>query len=256
VTLAVGIDVGGTKIAAGLVDVARGQIVRSDRLPTRPERGGAAVLADCVELAGRLGGDGVPVGVGICEVVDRGGRLTTAETVDWRGVDVPAAFGGARVTVESDVRAAALAEAGFGAGAGLGSFLFVVLGTGAAACLVLDGRPHLGEHGNAIILGAPPVEQVAAGAALGERARDPAVRAEAAAEVGRVLAVLVNALDPAAVVVGGGLGLSAGFAEGIAAALRPAIWCEATRALPVVPSALGDDAGVVGAALATAELVG
>jgi glucokinase len=256
VTLAVGIDVGGTKIAAGLVDVARGEIVRSERLPTRPQRGGAAVLADCVELAGRLGGDGVPVGVGICEVVDRAGRLTTAETVDWRDLDVPAAFGAARVTVESDVRAAALAEARFGAGTGLGSFLFVVVGTGAAACLVLDGRPHLGEHGNAIILGAPPVEQVAAGAALGERAHDSAVRAEAAAEVGRVLAVLVNALDPAAVVVGGGLGLSAGFAEGVAGALRPAIWCEATRAVAVVPSTLGDDAGVVGAALAAAEAFG
>jgi glucokinase len=253
VTLAVGIDVGGTKIAAGLVDVRRGEVVRSERRPTRPDRGGAAVLADCVGLAAGLDEGGFPVGVGICEVVDRSGQLTTAETVEWRDLDVPAAFGGARVTLESDVRAAALAEARFGAGAGLDSFLHVIVGTGAAACLVLEGRPHLGAHGNAIILGAPPVEQVAGGATLGERVHDPAARAEAAAVVGAVVAVLVNALDPAAVIVGGGLGESPGFADGVAAALRPAIWCEATRALPVLPTALGEAGGVVGAALAAAE---
>jgi glucokinase len=235
------------------VDVARGEVVRSERVATQPERGGPAVLADCTELAARLGGDGVAIGVGICEVVDRDGRLTTAETIEWRGLDVAGAFGGAPVTLESDVRAAALAEARFGAGAGLGSFLHVIVGTGAAACLVVNGRPHLGEHGNAIILGAPPVEQVAGGATLGELVHDPAARAEAAAAIGRVVAVLVNALDPAAVVVGGGLGASAGFAEGIAAALRPAIWCEATRALPVVPTALGEAGGVLGAALAAVE---
>ena len=252
-TIALGIDVGGTKIAAGLVDVARGEVVRSERVATRPERGGSAVLADCAELAGRLGGDGVAVGVGICEVVDRDGRLTTAETIEWRGLDVAGAFGGAAVTLESDVRAAALAEARFGMGAALGSFLHVIVGTGAAACLVVNGRPHLGEHGNAIILGAPPVEQVGGGATLGELVHDPEARAEAGAAIGRVVAVLVNALDPAAVVVGGGLGASAGFAEAIAAALRPAIWCEATRALPVVPTALGEAGGVLGAALAAVE---
>lgn len=252
-TLAVGIDVGGTKIAAGLVDVGRGEVVRSERAATAPQRGGAGVLADCAGLAARLGGDGIPVGIGICEVVDRDGRLTTAETIEWRDLDVQAAFGGAAVTVESDVRAAALAEARFGAGAGLASFLHLVVGTGAAACLVLDGRPHLGEHGNAIILGAPPVEQVAGGAALGERVRDAGARAAAAAAVGRVAAVLVNALDPAAVVVGGGLGAADGFADGLAAALRPAIWCEATRDLPVVPTALGEWGGAIGAALAAAE---
>jgi glucokinase len=253
VTRAVGIDVGGTKIAAGLVDVARGEVLRSERIATRPERGGAAVLADCAALAERLGGDGAPVGIGICEVVGRDGRLATAETIEWRGIDVAGALAGAALTVESDVRAAALAEARFGAGAGLGSFLHVVVGTGAAMCLVVDGRPHLGEHGSAIILGAPPVELVAGGAALGERASDPAVRAEAAAAVGRVLAVLVNALDPAAVVLGGGLGASAGFADGVVAALRPAIWCEAARDVAVVVSALGEEGGVIGAALAAAE---
>ena len=252
-TLVVGIDVGGTKIAAGLVDTASGELLRSERVPTRPERGGEAVLADCAVLAGQLAADGAPIGVGICEVVDLDGRVTSAETVDWRGLDVASAFGSAPVRVESDVRAAALGEARFGAGAGLGSFLYAGVGTGASACLVVDGRPHRGARGNAIILGAPPVERVAGGAILGDRAHDPAARAEAAAAIGRVVAVLVNALDPQAVVVGGGMGSSPGFVDGIAAALRPEVWCESTRALPIVAAALGDSGGVIGAALAAVE---
>ena len=252
-TLAVGIDVGGTKIAVGLVDTESGEVLRAERVPTRPERGGAAVLADCVELVEGLGADDAPVGVGVCEVVDLRGRVASAETLDWRGLDVAGAFGSTPVTVESDVRAAALAEARLGAGTELESFLHVIVGTGASACLVLGGRPHRGAHGNAIILGAPPVERVAAGITLGDRAADPAARAAASAAVGRVLAVLVNALDPAAVVVGGGLGSSPGFADGIAAVLRPAVWCDATRDLPVVVTALGQWGGVIGAALAAAE---
>ena len=132
----VGIDVGGTKIAAGVVDTGSGEVLRSERVPTAARarrRGRARRLRRSGGTAGRRR---LPVGVGICEVVDLDGRVTSAETVDWRGLDVASAFGAASVTVESDVRAAALAEARFGAGAGLGSFLYAGVGTGASACLV------------------------------------------------------------------------------------------------------------------------
>ena len=90
--------------------------------------------------------------------------------VDWRDLDPPAAIDAPRVVVESDLRAAALAEARFGAGAGVSPFLFVIVGTGASVCLVLDGSPYAGAHGEAITLGAPPVEGVASGPALARAA--------------------------------------------------------------------------------------
>ena len=62
---------------------------------------------------------------------------------------------------------------------------------------------------------------------------------------------LVNALDPEAVVVGGGLGLVDRYRERLARAARAAIEHEATRELPIVPATLGPRSGVVGAALAT-----
>jgi glucokinase len=258
---AIGIDVGGTKIAAGRVDLGSGRIVERRVIPTRPERGGAAVLADCASLAAELGAGELPVGVGLCELVDLDGRPASADTVDWRGLDLAASFPAPRVALESDVRAAALAEARFGAGAGRSPFLFAIVGTGASVCLVVDGYPYAGAHGHAIVLGAPPVESVASGRALARAAgvaraedavADPAHAARvdvAARELGRVLAVLANALDPAVIVLGGGLGAAPPFCARVQAACRASLAYPLPAPLEVVAARLGSDAGVIGAAL-------
>jgi glucokinase len=268
VTTAVGIDVGGTKIAAGLVDVTTGRLLRRLEVPTAPDRGPRAVLADCLRLGSEVKEhrDVDAVGLGICETVDAAGQVTSADTVDWRDVDLPAALGAlGAVHVESDVRAAALAEARLGAGAGLREVLHVVVGTGIAACLVLDGVPYAGARGNAIVVGAPPVEELASGKALAARhgvARAQDVLADpraeplvagAAAALGAALAALVNALDPAVVVMGGGLGLVDTYRARVVEAMRRLVWAPTTAAVPVRPAALGPDAGIVGAALAAAD---
>jgi glucokinase len=69
-----------------------------------------------------------------------------------------------------------------------------------------------------------------------------------------VLAGLVNALDPGAVIVGGGLGLHDGYRAQVEAAMRPAIYDREARELPVLPAALGADAPVIGAALAAVTI--
>jgi glucokinase len=227
------------------VDGASGRVLARDERPTRPERGGKAVVSDCAELALALGGGEVPVGVGLCELVDLDGRPDSADTIDWRGLDVAAAIPAPSVALESDVRAAALAEAVYGAGVGRSPFLYVVVGTGASACLVVDGEPYAGARGRAIVLGAPPVELVASGWAL-ERgvSVDDAVVA-----LGSVLAGLVNALDPLVVVVGGGLGGNASFRERVAEVVHASIAYPPVPALEILGSSLGADGGVVGAAL-------
>lgn len=259
--LAVGIDVGGTKIAAGLVDCAEGRLLEHRQVPTRPERGGVEILADCAELAAALGAGKLPVGIGLCELVGLDGRPASADTIEWRGLDLGAAIDAPRVVLEADVRAAALAEAAFGTGAGRSPFLYVIVGTGASVCLVVDGRPYAGSRGQAITLGAPPVERVASGRALArgagmERAEDVLADAAhaalvdaAAAELGQVLAVLANALDPALIVLGGGLGTEPSFRERVEAACRALLEYPSSPPLSVAASALGADGGVIGAAM-------
>lgn len=269
-THAIGIDIGGSKIAACLVDVDHGEVVDAVRAATRPERGGDVVLADCVDMARTLragtavGNGQVPIGVGICELVSTDGDITSSVTIDWRGADLAGAFG-SRVLVESDVRAAAIGEARLGAGRGCPCFVYVTVGTGVAFTLVIDGTPYVGARGNALILGAPPVEFTASGAALArlagtstaEEVFDLAEAAElvrqGAHDLGRALAWLVNALDPELVVIGGGLGLRDDYRDAAVAEMRGAIEVPGSRDVLAVPAELGADAGALGAALLASQ---
>ena len=259
-TVALGVDVGATKIAAARVDVDSGEIVAARRLLTAPQRGSDAVLDDCRALAAELGDGAVALGLAVCELVDPHGRVRSAETVDWRETDLLGTFD----SVESDVRAAALAEARFGAGRDRPDFLYVSVGSGISHCLIAGGEPRVGVHGSAIGTGAPLVERWSGGLALARRTghasaedalADPAAAAvveDAARRLGLVLAALVNALDPGAVIVGGGLGLHDGYRERVEAALRADVYDPEARRLPVLPAGLRADAPVIGAALAAA----
>jgi glucokinase len=294
---AIGIDVGGTKIAAGLVERSRGRILSQRVTPTLPQRGGQEVLDDAVALARTLmleaEGQGcvlLGIGVGICELVDPQGNVTSSQTVAWRGMPVQAAFEDlAPAVVESDVRAPALAEALYGAGKPYRLFCYITVGTGISCCFVQDGRPYAGARGNALILASSPLtticpncgavlkpvlEEFASGPALVSRYNaatgahlergeeilsavttgDPeaiAVVQSAGQALGVSVAWLVNVLDPEAVIVGGGLGSATGlYWDSFVASAREHIWSDTNRDLPILHAALGPDAGIVGAAAA------
>jgi len=172
---------------------------------------------------------------------------------------------GRPVVVESDVRAAAVGESRLGAGRGCSSFVYVTIGTGVAFSLIIGGTPYLGARGNALILGSPPVETTASGAALSrlagtasaeevfERTDAVGLVRDGTRDLGRALAWLFNALDPELLVVGGGLGLRSDYREAAVSEMRR--WVDASDwgHVRVVPAALGADAGAVGAALLAAE---
>src|SRR5262249_3585809 len=292
-----GVDVGGTKIAAGVVDPATGAITCRETIATEPARGGAAVLADTLGLARRLveAADRriVRIGVGVPQLVDNAGRIRSAYNFDWTDLPVRERLSTlAPTTIESDVRAAARAEARFGAGKARRIFAYVTIGTGISYCLVIDGRPHAGANGFAIHfassalhvpcevcghINTPIPEEIASGAAIAAafarrtgRSVGGAADVLAAATSGDAIAgdivtaaarqlrpagaLGVNMLDPEAIVVGGGLGLAAGpYRDELIASTRAHVWAAACRDLPILPAALGVDAGLIGAALAACE---
>ena len=261
-TTIVGIDAGGTKLAAGRVAIETGTVTDRIERPTDAGRGGAAVLADIAVLARELCTDAVAVGIGIPEMVDGDGQVRSAANWDWRALDLATPFEGlppARIV--SDVHAAALAEARFGAGRSQASFLYVSIGTGISTSFVLDGAPWPGHDGRAILLGAPLVEDRASGPAIAHAAgtstaeeafADPScdpVIASAADALGLDLARAVHLLDPAAVVLGGGLGLNDRYRALVTAAIERCIDRTYANLPAVVPAELGENAGIVGAAL-------
>lgn len=312
------IDIGGTKIAAALVDRA-GRISFRQQCPTNAHEGAEAILRRIVRLVEevRAAGAGVtPAGVGVGTggwVDPQDGHIVYATPLlpGWTGLPLRARLAealGLSVAVDNDVNVAGLAEATLGAGRGYSPLLCLAVGTGIGGALILDGRVYHGAigaagafghvsidalHGRACNCGnLGCVEMYAAGPAMladwlaeaGEtRARawlgrdlaqaslpdvalllrrdDEAgqltrqVVQQAGRHLGYALATLLHALNPAAVVIGGGAAqvgapFLAGIRQVIAARAMPAY-----RQTPVLPARFGADAALVGAAvLAAAQL--
>jgi glucokinase len=162
VTTALAIDIGGTKIAAGIV-TADGVVVEHAEAATPARQGQRSILAEAVRV-GRMLVDGRPiaaVGVASAGVIDAAGRVSSATgtLTDWAGADVAGAMAasfGRPVVVVNDVHAHAVGEAVFGAGRGAPSVLLVAAGTGIGGATVADGRPAMGAHGAAGHLGHLP----------------------------------------------------------------------------------------------------
>ncbi|OUC95802.1 ROK family protein [Streptosporangium minutum] len=153
-TLVVGVDIGGTKTSAGLVD-SSGTLLAVRTLPTPAAQGPAAVLDTAVGLVGEVAsgaGDVTAVGVGSAGVVDpRRGVIVSATgaITGWAGTDLRGEVSrrlGLPVAVGNDVHAHALGEQWRGAAAGYADVLLVAVGTGIGASVVLGGRVLRGAH--------------------------------------------------------------------------------------------------------------
>ena len=153
-TLYLGLDIGGTKIAGGLV-TENGQVLLSRRVPT-PLTGRDDLLAAIIDLARLLLAEapappaGIGIGTGGQVDSDRGVVVSASELLPgWTGTDIRGAVQeafGLPVFVDNDVNALAVGEARFGAARGRAAVVFLALGTGVGGALLLDGRVHHGSH--------------------------------------------------------------------------------------------------------------
>lgn len=152
-TQAVGIDIGGTKIAGALVD-DDGRISERTEVPT-PGEGTATILDRTAEmitaLAGAADGELAGVGVACAGLVDgRRGHLWFAPNLPWQDLDVGTQLGrrtGLEVLVDNDAGAAAWGEYRFGAGRDVSDMLLATVGTGVGGGCIIDGRLVRGAFG-------------------------------------------------------------------------------------------------------------
>jgi len=235
------------------------------------------------------------VGVGVPAVADPGdGSLRLAPNLPSFGDrDVVAALRqqlGRPVALANDVNMATLAEHRRGLAVGIADFVFIAVGTGVGMGLVSGGRLQYGATGAAGEIGTLPVgldptrpgsghlvlEEIAGGAGLARRyaqrtgtdvagagaldlyaaaaggdADALALVDEQAVALALAVATVQSVLDPALVVFGGGLGSRADVVERVRDRLRDL----SSHPLPLEASALGERAGLVGAAALAVELV-
>jgi glucokinase len=283
-----GIDFGGTMVALATA-TPTGERLGTTRIETRAADGAKEVVRRALDAAHQLvdatPGRLVAGGVSTFGVV-RGGRVRLAPNVrGWEELPLPAllqdGLGVAALNVDNDVNAAATAELDWGSLTGTDVGLYVNLGTGTGAALIVGGRVVPGTHGAAgeigYLLRVPgepgythghaPLEEYTSGSGLAARGTtllcrsvtaadlsarrdEPAIAAlldDAAATIGMAVANLTTFLDPERVVIGGGM----------ATAFLPAIQAAVTRAVPFPPEVLAarfvDDAPLIGAVALAVE---
>lgn len=285
-TRVIAVDLGGTKILAGLVDPG-GTIERTIEHPTPV--GSQRALLDGLEAAVRalLTPDTKAAGFGVPARVDaRSGEVLGAVNIPLGDLplgDELARRLGLPVGVINDAGAAALAEARLGAGRGCSDLVMLTLGTGVGGGVILDRAVFRGwaELGHMVIVedgepchgectGRGHVEAYCSGRAadrvaervLGTGAtahdlvaqRHPALF-EIGVHLGTAIGSLINIFGPELIVIGGGFGIAAG--EILLEGARPQIDREALEPggpdVPVVLAELGSNAGLVGAALVAFE---
>jgi glucokinase len=217
-----GLDIGGTKLAAGVVD-ADGGVHGFVTAPSEPERGADVGLAQLFELGRRaLAASGVDevdaVGIGCGGPLDpeRGVLIAPLHLTGWRDVPVvelaERAFG-RRAVLDNDATAAAAGEHRFGAGRGTRDMVYLTLSTGVGGGVVLDGRIFRGSTGNGGELGHVTVdwrgrvcrgcgrrgclEAYVSGTSIAERAAEAGLPGATAADV----ADAARLGDPAATLV-------------------------------------------------------
>ena len=189
----VGIDVGGTKVLAGVVEDT-GRVLRTARSSTPGRRVDAVAVEDALVAAVHevaAGESLAAVGLAAAGFVDAAGeRVRFAPHLPWHGEpvrDLLAGRLGVPVALDNDANCAALAEWTYGAARGAASALVVTLGTGIGGAVVLDGRVLRGANGMAgefghmkVVPGGHPCpcggagcwEQYSSGNALVRYARD------------------------------------------------------------------------------------
>lgn len=305
---AIGIDVGGTKIAAAVVDES-GAVIARDVVATDADAPNA-IATGIVKIARQLRGVAPSVraiGIGAAGLVDVArGVIVAAPNLSYRNLairDYVATRLSLPVFVDNDANVAAWAESVFGGGKGYGDQIMLTVGTGIGGGLIVNGRIYRGAHGFGAEIGHMIVqpggpacpcgahgcfEQMVSGTTIGRVASErigeapdslvleraggdraaitgeivgraalegDAFAREIVADAGRWLGIgiasLVNIFDPDVVVVGGGAATGTGelLLEPARAALADHLTLREYRpAVEIVPAALGNDAGSVGAA--------
>jgi glucokinase len=276
VSVALAVDVGGTKLAAGIVDDA-GRLRSRFVAPTRTGDG-EAMWADLVGIVEAATGEGPPVdvvGVGCGGPMSAGGELVSPLNIPgWR--DFPlrtrlAGLVGAPTFVDNDAKALARGEGWVGAAAGESDFVAMVVSTGVGGGIVSAGRLLDGASGNAGHIGHVIVEPEGRTCGCGARGcleaeasgtaieavtgRPPAeapaeVRARTGTLVGRAVASVANLLDLRLAVVAGSVALGFGddFFDAAQAELDRSARLDISRGARIASAGLGADGPLVGAA--------
>jgi len=284
----IAIDVGASKIAGALIN-ADFEILHELLIPARQSLYGLAdpdlaltkkMITELLEVAKSQGIEVSKGGACFAEYVTPDQLLNSRDQIEWSAQPKQdfTNLTGFSWVIESDVRAMALAEA---KASSLQDFLFVTISSGISHALVINGKPWSGATGEAIGFGitqidnsqeSPILEQYSSGMGIARRYQQveskdiesaenvfanyngdkvaKEVIDSAAAVLGKSLAAMVDYVDPAKIVIGGGLWLGSELYRNLVLASYEKNVSKRRKSPEVINSISGAKAAVIGAAIA------
>jgi len=268
------VDVGGTKIAAGIID-ADGTLLRSASVSTPRGADAEAVMTALLSAVRRAEPEGVlAAGVGCAGPMTAGGETVSPLNIaGWRRFPLMARLHKALdlpVVIDGDAKALAVGEGWKGAAIGVANYLAMVVSTGVGGGLVVDGRLLHGADGNAGHVGHVVVvpdgalcacggrgclEAEMSGTAIARRTGAPAQKAplaevlRAGKLLGQGLGSVVNLLDLELVAIGGSVALGYGgpFFSAVARGLHASSRLDFAQDCRIETVGLGKDGPLIGA---------
>jgi len=273
-TIALAIDIGGTKVAIGLVD-SRGRLSERHQAPAPAHDGEAMWLTvrSLIDLVDTSAVSVVGVGSG-GPMTAHGEFLSPLNIVGWRSFPLRARLAdllGRPTFVDNDAKALALAEGWVGAARGIDDYLAMVVSTGVGGGIVLGGRLLDGAAGNAGHIGHVIVEPQGRPCACGARGcleaeasgtaiaavtgrpaaeADVEMRRRVGTLVGRAVGSTANLLDLRLATVAGSvaLGYGADFFDAAQAEIDRVACLDFSRGVRIVAAGCGDEGPLIGAA--------
>ena len=241
-----GIDIGGTGIKGAPVDITKGELVGERfRLETPQPATPEAMIATVAEVVKNFDWKG-PIGAGFPAVV-KYGTVSTAANIDqsWIGLDaaklISEATGCSPVILGNDADVAGLAEVTYGAGKDKsGLILMITIGTGIGTALIWNGVLLPNTELGHIELKGMDAEDYAAESA---REREDLSWEKWTRRINRYLKKMEDLFWPDLIIVGGGVSKKA-----------DRFFPELTLRTPIVPAALLNEAGIIGAALHASQV--
>lgn len=308
----IGVDLGGTNIAIGLVD-ENGKILVKGSTPTLLERGPEPIINDMGTLSlkllkenGYTVDDVKAIGVGVPGVTDPDtGIIAFCTNLGWHNVNLRAILSkiiDKPIYIDNDANVAGLAEAVAGASKGMANSIFITLGTGVGGGVIIGGKVYSGTHHVGSEIGHMTInfegrkctcgnlgcwEQYSSATALirmgreavqehpdsmilslagGDASKIEAKTVMDAAKAGDRIALavfdkyveyisvglvmLINAFDPEIFCIGGGVSKAGEFLlKPLREKVKTGVYCKELPYADIVLAQLGNDAGIIGAAM-------
>ena len=271
---AIGVDIGGTKTAIGIIDYKTGKISKKIIFPSKSFKNDTKNLNFIIEKTLVLSNANKinHIGIGVPELINNKGVIKGNYNFNWNNINLTKYFPkNIKVLVDSDVRCHLRAEKFFGVAKNYNNFAYINIGTGLSYAQFKENNIYSGANGYAIHFASSKIslydwkknkkislvpedyysgKEIVKILNIKNTQTKNRIMKNVAESLATIISSLINTIDPAKIVLGGGVVIhNAYFTKILITNIRKYILADEVKKISIIPSKLKDNTGLLGAGL-------